>query len=163
MFSHDGLRDSLTRLAAPPRFYEDLCRELSRSARSGDSVSLIRFVLTIADDIPAPHIGNVRSLHEIGILHFSETLIRLSRGEDLCARIGEYEFVILLRGSDSVARSFIERVMKNWLSAGEVTGLDRPSSYPDFSSSHLSSQVGENALDFLNRLDRRPLKALSEW
>ena len=42
-FSHDGLRDSLTHLAAPPYFYENLRRDLATAERNRSRVTLIRF------------------------------------------------------------------------------------------------------------------------
>lgn len=147
VFSHDGLRDSLTHLAAPPLFYEELRRELSRAERSGQPFSLVRLVLQVGE--------SNKSAYEVEILNFAETLTRLSRSEDLCARLGEREFVILLRGSESVAINLIERVTSKWIVAikenlGEAT-------YPDIVSSHLMSRLGEGVLDLLNRLDRQTL------
>ena len=102
MFSHDGLKDSLTQLAAPPRFYDELHRELSRCARSGESFVVVKFEL------------QATSQYEEKVLDFAEVLSEASRVEDLCARLGEYEFAILLRGSQSVAVSFIDRVIQRW-------------------------------------------------
>ena len=42
-FSHDGLRDSLTHLAAPPYFYENLRRDLAAAERNRSRITLIRF------------------------------------------------------------------------------------------------------------------------
>lgn len=148
MFSHDGLKDSLTHLAAPPLFYEELRRELSRAERSGQSFSLIRLVLQVGT-------SNQKSTYEVEILNFAETLTRLSRSEDLCARLGEREFVILLRGSEGVAMNFIERVTSKWIVAIEENLGD--ATYPDVMSSHLMSRLGEGVLDLLNRLDRQTL------
>lgn len=98
-------------------------------------------------------------MYEVEILNFAQTLIRLSRSEDLCARIGEREFVILLRGSESVAKNLIERITNKWSAMVEAVVEDGGDVYPDFLSAHLSSQSGENALDLLNRLDHQPLTA----
>ena len=45
-FSHDGIRDSLTHLAAPPYFYENLRRELGTAERNKSELSLIRFLIS---------------------------------------------------------------------------------------------------------------------
>ena len=45
VFAHDGLHDSLTRLAAPPYFYESLKREISSATRSESLISVIRYLL----------------------------------------------------------------------------------------------------------------------
>lgn len=155
MFSHDGIKDSFTRLAAPPLFYEELRRELSRFERSGDPFSLIRLVLLTGAKNQYRQESDEISRHEVEILNFTETLIRLSRSEDLCARIGEREFAVLLRGSESVAKNLIDRVTNEWLAAIGMSVGDL--AYPDFSSAHLSPQSGESALGLLNRLDRQPL------
>ena len=137
MFSHDGLKDSLTQLAAPPRFYDELHRELSRCARSGESFVVVKFEL------------QATSQYEEKVFDFAEVLSEASRVEDLCARLGEYEFAILLRGSQSVAVSFIDRVIQRW---------KQESIYVKFWSSMVESQAGESPLELLNRLDGNPLK-----
>ena len=45
MFSHDGLKDVLTHVAAPPLFYEELRREVSRMERNGKRFGILRLVL----------------------------------------------------------------------------------------------------------------------
>jgi len=154
MFSHDGIKDSLTQLAAPPFFYEEIRRELSRFERSHDPFSVIRFVLLSMANSHGKQ-DDVISRYEVEVLNFAETLTRLSRSEDLCARIGEREFVILLRGSESVAMKFIERVTSTWIAVIEANLGDV--TYPDFLSAHLMSRLGEGVLDLLNRLDRQAL------
>ena len=91
IFSHDGIKDSLTQLAAPPLFYEELRRELSRFERSGNPFSLVRLVLLTETKNQYRQENNDVSIYEVEILNFAEILIRLSRSEDLCARIGERE------------------------------------------------------------------------
>ena len=49
-FSHDGLRDSLTHLAAPPFFYENLRRDLATADRNKSRITLIRFQIYPAQD-----------------------------------------------------------------------------------------------------------------
>lgn len=137
MFSHDGLKDSLTQLAAPPRFYDELHREISRCARSGETFVVVKFEL------------QATSQYEEKVLDFAEVLSEVSRIEDLCARLGEYEFAILLRGTKSIAISFVERVIQRW---------KQESFYVKFWSSMVQSQAGESPLELLNRLDGNPLK-----
>ena len=159
MFSHDGIMDSLTRLAAPPLFYEELHRELSRYERSGDPFSIIRLVLPSKANSHGTQRSSDVSTYEMEILNFSETLTRLSRREDMCARIGEREFAILLRGPERVAMNFIERVNSKWIVAIEASLADGGTAYLDFLSAHVVSQAGESALELLNRLDCQPLVA----
>ena len=44
-FAHDGLRDSLTHLAAPPYFYENLRRDLATAERNKSRLTLIKLIL----------------------------------------------------------------------------------------------------------------------
>jgi hypothetical protein len=77
-FSHDGLRDSLTHLAAPPYFYENLRRDLATAQRNRSKLTLIRFQMfptpesaVEAEGDENPH---TRSLYEVAILSFAELL-----------------------------------------------------------------------------------------
>lgn len=145
MYSHDGLRDSLTNLAAPTLFYEALRRELSRVSRSGDQLSLVRFLLApdqLADERPAAQIDDRE------VLKFSEILAQLSREEELCARMGELEFVSVLHGPSLVAQSFILRISDAWADNEENMYL---------ASSHVTALLGEESLALLNRLDSEHL------
>jgi hypothetical protein len=45
-FAHDGLNDQLTRLAAPPHYYEILRREIALANRNLTELTAIRLVLT---------------------------------------------------------------------------------------------------------------------
>jgi GGDEF domain-containing protein len=152
MHSHDGLRDSLTHLASPGLFYEELRREISRARRSGEQVSLARFVLRAkASEVDAPH----SSEFDIEVLSFSHTLSQLTRAEDICSRIGSLEFLVLLRGSDSVAMALIERVALAWM--GDLTehaGTDYQGRVT-LENSHLQHIANQSALEFLNRLDQK--------
>lgn len=71
----------------------------------------------------------------------------------MCSRIGDAEFLVLLRGSDVVAMSLIERVALAW--TGDLTkhaGVDYQGRVT-LENSHLQHSAGESALEFLNRLD----------
>ncbi len=137
MFSHDGLKDVLTQLAAPPLFYEELRREVSRMERNGERFAILRLELD----------GSFRS--ESDIINFSETVIRATRGEELVARLGEFEFAVLVRGNQLAAVSLLDRI---------AIGVRKQIPTPHFTSSQISSQAGEGALDLLNRLDTIPMK-----
>ena len=135
VFSHDGLRDSLTYLAAPPYFYENLRRELTYSQRNKSRLSLIRFQLS-------PQIPEDDSLYEAAILSFSELLKGEIRSEDLCARLGRFEFTMVLKVSNGVAISIAERILSQW-HAGEF----------NCRAYVVSAHAGESSLEILNRLD----------
>jgi GGDEF domain-containing protein len=159
-FSHDGIKDSLTRLAAPPFFYEQLRRELSRSERSNEPFSLIRIVLLSGEKTRDGSDSDDNSWYEIEILDFSETLTRLSRSEDLLARIGEREFVTLVRGNESAALRVIERFTNGWSADRAIISRNRNEPYPEFQCAHLLRKSHESALEFMNRLDHQPLMSL---
>lgn len=155
MYSHDGLKDSLTNLAAPPFFYEELRRGLSRVARSDGQLSLIRLVLSAdtEDDL----VETTTYLDDLEIVRFANILVRLSRMEDLCARIGEREFIVLLYGGESVVQGYIERILKQSRTSMATVNTDDDSYYLTLSVSHSSSRVGQSALELLQDLDCEPL------
>ena len=132
MFSHDGLKDLLTHLAAPPLFYEELRREVSRMERNGERFTILRLILET-------------DFHsDVDVLNFSEMLGRAARGEELIARLGEYEFAILVRGNSLAVANLLDRI------TGKAQSQDP---CPRFRNTSVSSQAGESALDLLNRLD----------
>lgn len=137
IFSHDGLKDFFTHLAAPPLFYDALHRETSRFARSGDPFVVIKFEL------------QTTSVYEEKVLDFAHTLSEVSRIEDLCARMGEYEFAILIPGQKELADKYVARVAERWKEECESI---------KFWSAFAQIRAGESSLELLNRLDRCPLR-----
>ena len=169
MYSHDGLLDSLTQLAAPALFYKELRRELARADRENRSICLIRFLLAAPDPISTDPIStgpistgpisletNSYSGYEEEILNFAHVLTRLSRGEDVCARMGVLEFVCILHGAGNPAQSFISRISASWLEdLKRREGRAKANSlYVNVSS--LISHPRESALQLLDRLDAEP-------
>lgn len=138
-FSHDGLRDSLTHLAAPPYFYENLRREISMAHRNRSRLLLIRFQLT-------PHKPLEASIYEAEILAFAEIVRATTRPEDLCARLGIYEFTMILRADQQIGKTLAQRVMGNWHS-DLFTCM----------SALIEVNAGESSLEILNRLDNQEL------
>ncbi len=154
MYSHDGLKDSLTNLAAPPFFYEELRRGLSRVARNGGQLSLIRLVLSANTE---DNLVETRNPDDLEIVRFANILVRLSRVEDLCARIGEREFIVLLYGGESVAQGYIERILKESRTSKARTDMDDDSFDLRLGVSCSSSGVDQSALELLQDLDHEPL------
>lgn len=144
-FAHDGVRDNLTHLAAPPYFYENLKRELISFERSGHAFSLLRFALipTAAID-PESEEGD--ALIESAALNFSQTIIQTLRREDLCARLGITEFVLIVTGKDELVSVIASRIVTSW-NDGNFQCL--------FSS--VLARRGESSLELLNRLDNETL------
>ncbi|CAM8623161.1 hypothetical protein [Candidatus Planktophila dulcis] len=153
-FSHDGLRDSLTHLAAPPYFYENLRRDLATAERNKSRITLIRFQIFPTQD--RNENGDEeenqvqRSHYEVVILAFSEILKSNIRVEDLCARLGRFEFTLILRAGLEVAEILSERVLQEWKNELFIC-----------KSSYVSAIVGESSLELLNRLDNQELQGLT--
>lgn len=149
-FSHDGIHDTLTNLAAPPYFYEELKREVSRYERSGAPFSLVSVTFQkrptdIAYDV----------------LVISTILRGLLRADDLAARVGDYEFSILVRSGENGAQKLVERINREWKSVR----LDQSTpANGSLSSIELNLSIklteylpGNSALEALNRLDAADL------
>jgi GGDEF domain-containing protein len=138
MFSHDGLRDSLTYLAAPPYFYENLRRELASAERNKSRLALIRFQLL-------PNIPENESLYEAAILAFAELLKAATRSADLSARLGRFEFTMIVSAPVEIANAIAERVQTGWLESDFLC------------QAYVIGATGkESSLEILNRLDSAP-------
>jgi GGDEF domain-containing protein len=133
VFAHDGLHDALTRLAAPPYFYESLKREISIATRSESAISVIRYVLE-----PSP-------IYDETLIAFADLLGHSFRLEDYKARLGEREFVILVQGNEALSLQISQRLISRWAIEGT----------PDVGVGYscASYLIGESALDVMNRLD----------
>ncbi|MEY4291502.1 MAG: hypothetical protein RL130_1444 [Actinomycetota bacterium] len=143
IFSHDGLRDSLTYLAAPPYFYENLRRDLASVGRNRSHLTLVRFQLM-------PKIDENESLYEAAILAFSEVLKAATRAEDLCARLGRFEFTLIVKARIEIADAIATRVQQSWQNQNF-----------DCQCFLASAKSDESALEILNRLDSAPARLLS--
>ena len=148
-FSHDGLRDSLTHLAAPPYFYENLRRELATAERNKSRLTLIKFIL-VQTPTPTSTLTLSESHYESAILSFAELLKASIRAEDLCARLGRIEFTLILKSSVEVGISLASRVLGSWEAK-------------DFSPlySTLGVRTNESPLEILNRLDTQELHSIT--
>lgn len=153
-FSHDGIRDSLTHLAAPPYFYENLRRELGTAERNKSELSLIRFLISknvAGIQNTEREIESENSQYEVAILSFAEILKASIRSEDLCARLGQLEFTLILKGSSEIATSLAERVLRSWMFEGFRSHY-----------SVLTVNHGESSLEILNRLDNQELRLVTK-
>lgn len=157
-FSHDGIHDTLTNLAAPPYFYEELKREVSRYERSGAAFTLVGITfekkpIDVAYDV----------------LVISTILRSLLRADDLAARVGDYEFTLLVRSGELGAKKLVDRIKREW-SANRIELLSKISRQEDNdnqrSTGHRDSDFeekleirlseyipGSSALEALNHLD----------
>ena len=145
-FSHDGLRDTLTHLAAPPYFYENLRRDLATAERNKSRLTLIRFQIFPLEN--SSH--DLDSLYEVAIISFAELIKNSIRAEDLCARLGRFEFTLILRASHEVAMSLSKRVLEQW---SDETFTCK--------SCSVAAKYGESSLEILNRLDNQELLGIT--
>jgi GGDEF domain-containing protein len=143
-FAHDGLRDSLTHLAAPPYFYENLRRDLATAERNKSRLTLIKFILCETSDIRPSE-----SHYESAVLSFAELLKSSIRSEDLCARLGLLEFTLILKSSSHVGVALAERILSGW----ELEGFS-------CNFSILEVTPKESSLEILNRLDNQELRSV---
>jgi GGDEF domain-containing protein len=141
-FSHDGLHDSLTRLAAPPYFYESLKREISIATRSESAISVIRYLLEPAH-LEAELTTN--PIYEETLIAFADLISHSFRLEDYKARLGEREFVVLIQGSEELSLQISQRLIARWAIEGT------PSVGIGYSCA--TYLLGESALEVMNRLD----------
>ena len=141
-FSHDGLHDSLTRLAAPPYFYESLKREISIATRSESVISVIRYLLEPA----AADTGmKTNPIYDETLIAFADLISHSFRLEDYKARLGEREFVVLIQGNEDLSLQISQRLIARWAIEGTPTvGIGYSC------ATYLS---GESALEVMNRLD----------
>ena len=144
LFSHDGIHDSQTHLAAPSFFYEQLRRDIAIAQRSKVNLSLIKIIFerNIVDGLRI-------SVNAEDILHFSFELRRLTRNSECIGRLGINECVILISEGEAAAKKMLSR-------------LDSASSLTVDNSLHISLSIitslpGESGLEILNRLDLEPL------
>jgi GGDEF domain-containing protein len=137
-FEHDGLHDGLTRLAAPPYFYESLRREIAITNRSGSDLTAIRLILE--SDEP---------LYDATIISFADLITNSFRFEDSKARLGYFEFGVLIKGGEELSNQLCERLVARWAIEGT------PKSRILYAFAQYLE--GEKALDLINRLDDQVL------
>ena len=137
-FSHDGLHDQLTRLAAPPHYYEILRREIALANRNLNELTAIRMIL-----------NSTMPIYSATVISFADLITNSFRYEDAKARLGEYEFGILIRGDEALAGQLSRRLVSSWAIDGT----------PDSTISYASAKYseGESAISFFNRLDDQAL------
>jgi GGDEF domain-containing protein len=134
--SHDGIHDALTFLPAPAYFYEYLYREIAIIERSRAPLTLMKLVITPKSETAA--ISN----YEISIINFAKALNRSIRQSDLAARIGRYEFLLVVNTYENAPAEISGRVFSLWRDE-------------EFTFSYSSAQYveGDKVLSLIHRLD----------
>lgn len=125
-YSHDGIHDRLTNCAAPPMLYSHLNRMISGSGRTGAPLTLASISISM-----------LCSLEEI--LSIAHVINRLMRQEDLCGRLGNFQFVVVFSGSVTNGEKLLSRI--------------RNASSIDFTSELVQWVPEETSLQLLYRLD----------
>jgi len=144
LFSHDGIHDSQTHLAAPSFFYEQLRREVAIANRGKTNISLIKIVFE------RNNVDNLRlSVSAENILHFSSELRRFTRNSECIGRLGINECVVLMSEGEVAAKQMLSRL--------HLTPSLTVNDSLHISLSMVTSLPGENGLEILNRLDQAPL------
>lgn len=144
LFSHDGIRDSQTHLAAPAHFYELLRKQVALASRSEINFSVIKITFTRRNVEK-----NSQLVSAEDILKFSCELRTLTRSEDCIGRLGINECVVLMSDGELAAQQLISRLRSApALSIKESLHI---------TLSMVTSLRGETGLEILNRLDQAPL------
>ena len=97
IYSHDGIHDRLTNCAAPPLIYSHLNRMISGSGRTGAPLTLASISISIQSSLDQ-------------ILSIAHVINSLMRQEDLCGRIGNFQFVVVLSGSLTNGEKLLARI-----------------------------------------------------
>ena len=126
IYSHDGIHDRLTNCAAPPLIYSHLNRMISGSGRTGAPLTLASISISIQSSLEQ-------------ILSIAHVINRLMRQEDLCGRTGNFQFVVVLSGSQTNGEKLLARI--------------RNASSIEFTSELVQWVPEETSLQLLYRLD----------
>lgn len=167
MNSPNGLKDALTNLASPTLLYEELRRELSRAKRNGAGLCAMKIMIGLSNksqvvseqDAEAAKLGDRmrQSIFDREILGFTQSLSHETRGEDICARMGKVEFLVLLPAFHSAQEHFVERLLHRWDRQRSLDARLRGFTRPSLEFSFVVSSADEASLALLNRLDMEPI------
>jgi hypothetical protein len=125
-YSHGGITDSLTYCAAPPLLYSHLDRMISGSNRTGAVLTLASISISLVSGLDQ-------------ILAMAHTINQMMRKEDLCGRMGHFQFVIVISGNLADGEKLLKRI--------------RNSTSVDFRSELVQWAAEETSLHLLHRLD----------
>lgn len=166
MNSPDGLKDALTNLASPTLLYEELRRELSRAKRNGVGLCAMKIMIGLSNKshvISGSHAQAAKlgdqmrhSIFDREILGFTQSLSHETRGEDICARMGKVEFLVLLPAFHTSQAHFVERLLRRWDRQRSLDTRLRGFTRPSLEFSFVLSSADETSLALLNRLDMEP-------
>ena len=102
-FLNDGIIDSLTQTMAPGLFHDNLKREISRSEREDQELTILSITL-------APTDFESLSRYEKALIEIAHDLRSQLRGGEFFARISDDGFWLLLRSSEAEAEKVMDRL-----------------------------------------------------
>ena len=101
-FSNNGMSDSLTGAPSPKLFLDNLTREISKSKRKPQAISIITIKLLPASDITGKksksNIGSEVTEFEKDLLAMSKTIKSNMRSSDFYSRLAENGFWLCIQG-----------------------------------------------------------------
>ena len=138
-FTFNGFKDSQTNLLMPAAFYDGLMKALAAARRNNHPLTLIKFQIPRSQDA----------------INFAQLLVENSRADDLIARMGEREFLILLVNSPS-SEKFFSRIHGSRFPTPEGTKCATKSITSEGLIALEKVDFAHLALDLLRQIDRAP-------
>ena len=127
--------DALTRLPNRGAFYEELNRAVHAAVRDGHPLSVVMFDIDRFKEINDAH-G-----HGAGDRVLAATaarMARITRADEMLARLGGEEFGLLLPGADGLEAADAAERLRSAIAAGDVDGLNVTASAGIYTASDLS-------------------------
>jgi len=138
-YTFDGFKDSKTNLLMPAAFYDALIKALATARRRQHPLTLLKFLIPNSQDA----------------INFAQMLVENSRADDLIARMGEVEFLVLLVNSENGDQFFLRLHNARFPSPAGIKSAKKSI----FSEELITAEPGNFsslALQLLEEIDRQP-------
>ena len=138
-YTFDGFKDSQTNLLMPAAFYDALIKALATARRRQHPLTLLKFLIPNSQDA----------------INFAQMLVENSRADDLIARMGEVEFLVLLVNSENGDQFFLRLHNARFPSPAGIKSAKKSI----FSEELITAEPGNFsslALQLLEEIDRQP-------
>ena len=143
-FAFDGLRDRETNLLTPAAFYDSFLRALASAGRDGGTLILMKFIIAMDQEV----------------INFAQLLAENSRSDDLVARMGEREFIVLLRNT-LTSENYLDRLLNaSTESSTVIMATDVKYAHRELVESEMKD-LSAQALLHLEAIDRMQLLPLN--
>lgn len=123
----------------PAAFYDALIKALATARRSQHPLTLLKFL------IPNPQ----------GAINFAQMLVENSRADDLIARMGEVEFLVLLVNSENGDQFFLRLHNARFPSPAGIKSAKKSISSEELITAE-PGNFSSLALQLLEEIDREP-------